>query len=298
MYCPSVLSPLSLDNQIYFLAASKAENIVHYLCISFGLWDVKLWDCWDGWVTLCFPFVCSSRRGSRSSSGAWRPLFGIRGANAGMTPGWGAWSRGLGRQQQLLRRANWPSLWGLWSKDLPLLLPLLLLPFGMSFLCQGSGINPELFPCRWPEAFSCYIREMWLLIHFFPRSIKGVTKRVKRVMELLRLRKNYTGVFVKLNPLSLKMLRVVEPYVAWGYVPLPWPGGHCILQLLSQIHYFSSNGQNLINFLSKTWCCPISHCSRHNLVTFPPPHKEVGWGFPLHRVSLLQNLIFVSAQAA
>uniref|UniRef100_A0A8D2PQW8 Large ribosomal subunit protein uL30 n=1 Tax=Zosterops lateralis melanops TaxID=1220523 RepID=A0A8D2PQW8_ZOSLA len=47
--------------------------------------------------------------------------------------------------------------------------------------------------------------------------IKGVTKRVKRVMELLRLRKNYTGVFVKLSPLSLKMLRVVEPYVAWGY---------------------------------------------------------------------------------
>lgn len=52
-------------------------------------------------------------------------------------------------------------------------------------------------------------------------SIKGVTKRVKRVMELLRLRKNYTGVFVKLSPLSLKMLRIVEPYVAWGYVPLP-----------------------------------------------------------------------------
>uniref|UniRef100_A0A8D2PVP7 Ribosomal protein L7 like 1 n=1 Tax=Zosterops lateralis melanops TaxID=1220523 RepID=A0A8D2PVP7_ZOSLA len=48
-------------------------------------------------------------------------------------------------------------------------------------------------------------------------DIKGVTKRVKRVMELLRLRKNYTGVFVKLSPLSLKMLRVVEPYVAWGY---------------------------------------------------------------------------------
>lgn len=48
-----------------------------------------------------------------------------------------------------------------------------------------------------------------------------MTKRVKRVMELLRLRKNYTGVFVKLSPLSLKMLRIVEPYVAWGYVPLP-----------------------------------------------------------------------------
>ncbi|KAM6301264.1 ribosomal protein uL30-like [Aegotheles albertisi] len=48
-------------------------------------------------------------------------------------------------------------------------------------------------------------------------DIKGVSKRVKRVIELLRLRKNFTGTFVKLNPLSLKMLRIVEPYVAWGH---------------------------------------------------------------------------------
>ncbi|NXY85389.1 RL7L protein, partial [Alcedo cyanopectus] len=48
-------------------------------------------------------------------------------------------------------------------------------------------------------------------------DIKGVSRRVRRVLELLRLRKNFTGVFVKLTPLSLKMLRIVEPYVAWGH---------------------------------------------------------------------------------
>ncbi|KFQ18529.1 60S ribosomal protein L7-like 1, partial [Merops nubicus] len=48
-------------------------------------------------------------------------------------------------------------------------------------------------------------------------DIKGVSRRVKRVIELLQLRKNFTGVFVKLTPLSLKMLRIVEPYVAWGH---------------------------------------------------------------------------------
>ncbi|KAJ7406745.1 60S ribosomal protein L7-like 1 [Willisornis vidua] len=48
-------------------------------------------------------------------------------------------------------------------------------------------------------------------------DVKGVTKRVRRVIQLLRLRKNFTGIFVKLTPLSLKMLRIVEPYVAWGY---------------------------------------------------------------------------------
>ncbi|NXW17311.1 RL7L protein, partial [Circaetus pectoralis] len=48
-------------------------------------------------------------------------------------------------------------------------------------------------------------------------DIKGVSRRVRRVIELLRLRKNFTGMFVKLTPLSLKMLRIVEPYVAWGH---------------------------------------------------------------------------------
>lgn len=48
-------------------------------------------------------------------------------------------------------------------------------------------------------------------------DITGVSKRVRRVIELLQLRKNFTGVFVKLTPLSLKMLRIVEPYVAWGH---------------------------------------------------------------------------------
>ncbi|NWR36199.1 RL7L protein, partial [Tachuris rubrigastra] len=48
-------------------------------------------------------------------------------------------------------------------------------------------------------------------------DIKGVTRRVKRAMELLRLRKNFTGMFVKLTPLTLKLLQVVGPYVAWGY---------------------------------------------------------------------------------
>lgn len=50
----------------------------------------------------------------------------------------------------------------------------------------------------------------------FCLRIKGVSMRVRKVIELLRLRKIFTGTFVKLSPLSLKMLRIVEPYVAWG----------------------------------------------------------------------------------
>ncbi|XP_068536720.1 ribosomal protein uL30-like [Anas acuta] len=48
-------------------------------------------------------------------------------------------------------------------------------------------------------------------------EIRGVSVKVRRVIELLRLRKIFSGTFVKLSPLTLKMLRIVEPYVAWGY---------------------------------------------------------------------------------
>ncbi|XP_077790122.1 ribosomal protein uL30-like isoform X2 [Podarcis muralis] len=48
-------------------------------------------------------------------------------------------------------------------------------------------------------------------------EIKGVSLRVRHVIQRLRLRKIYSGTFVKLSPTSLKMLRTVEPYVAWGY---------------------------------------------------------------------------------
>ncbi|XP_007428072.1 60S ribosomal protein L7-like 1 [Python bivittatus] len=47
--------------------------------------------------------------------------------------------------------------------------------------------------------------------------IKGVSHRVRHVIQRLRLRKIYSGTFVKLSPASLKMLQTVEPYVAWGY---------------------------------------------------------------------------------
>lgn len=41
---------------------------------------------------------------------------------------------------------------------------------------------------------------------------------MRLVIQRLRLRKIYSGTFVKLTPASLKMLQTVEPYVAWGLV--------------------------------------------------------------------------------
>merc|ERR1711881_297672 len=49
------------------------------------------------------------------------------------------------------------------------------------------------------------------------RGINQVSPKVKKALQLLRLRQINNGVFVKLNKCSLNMLRLEEPYVAWGY---------------------------------------------------------------------------------
>ncbi|XP_048866042.1 60S ribosomal protein L7 [Brienomyrus brachyistius] len=49
------------------------------------------------------------------------------------------------------------------------------------------------------------------------RGINGVRPKVRKVLQLLRLRQIFNGVFVKLNKASINMLRIAEPYIAWGY---------------------------------------------------------------------------------
>merc|ERR1719430_1783141 len=49
------------------------------------------------------------------------------------------------------------------------------------------------------------------------RGINQVSPKVKKTLQLLRLRQINNGVFIKLNKASLNMLRLVEPYVSWGY---------------------------------------------------------------------------------
>eukprot|EP00499_Haloplacidia_sp_CaronLabIsolate_P010556 CAMPEP_0196778346 /NCGR_PEP_ID=MMETSP1104-20130614/5737_1 /TAXON_ID=33652 /ORGANISM="Cafeteria sp., Strain Caron Lab Isolate" /LENGTH=307 /DNA_ID=CAMNT_0042148515 /DNA_START=356 /DNA_END=1279 /DNA_ORIENTATION=- len=48
------------------------------------------------------------------------------------------------------------------------------------------------------------------------RGIMGVSPKVRKVLQLLRLRQLHNGVFIKMNKASLHMLRMVEPYVAYG----------------------------------------------------------------------------------
>ncbi|KAK2116395.1 60S ribosomal protein L7-like 1 [Saguinus oedipus] len=47
--------------------------------------------------------------------------------------------------------------------------------------------------------------------------IDGVSLLVQRTIARLRLKKIFSGVFLKVTPQNLKMLRIVEPYVTWGF---------------------------------------------------------------------------------
>uniref|UniRef100_A0A2K5IHX6 Ribosomal protein L30 ferredoxin-like fold domain-containing protein n=1 Tax=Colobus angolensis palliatus TaxID=336983 RepID=A0A2K5IHX6_COLAP len=49
------------------------------------------------------------------------------------------------------------------------------------------------------------------------RGINGVSPKVQKVLQLLRLRQIFNGTFVKFNKASINMLRIVEPYIEWGY---------------------------------------------------------------------------------
>jgi 60S ribosomal protein uL30 len=52
------------------------------------------------------------------------------------------------------------------------------------------------------------------------RGIIGVSPKVKKILQLLRLRQIHNGVFVRINAATLKMLRLVEPFIAYGYPSL------------------------------------------------------------------------------
>ena len=52
------------------------------------------------------------------------------------------------------------------------------------------------------------------------RGIIGVDPKTRKILRLLRLRQINNGVFVRINNAIMKMIRLVEPYVAYGYPSL------------------------------------------------------------------------------
>lgn len=54
----------------------------------------------------------------------------------------------------------------------------------------------------------------------FVIRIKGINKmspKARKILQLLRLRQIGNGVFIKISKATMQMLRLVEPYIAYGY---------------------------------------------------------------------------------
>ena len=49
------------------------------------------------------------------------------------------------------------------------------------------------------------------------QGTSGVSPKVRKVLHLLHLQKIFNDTFLKINKVSINMLRIVEPYIAWGY---------------------------------------------------------------------------------
>ena len=48
-------------------------------------------------------------------------------------------------------------------------------------------------------------------------SINKLAPKPKKILQLLRLRQLHNGVFVKLNKATWNMIRIIEPFVTFGY---------------------------------------------------------------------------------
>lgn len=57
----------------------------------------------------------------------------------------------------------------------------------------------------------------WWHFVYFVSSINKVAPKVRKVLQLFRLRQINNGVFIKLNKATINMLRIAEPYITWGY---------------------------------------------------------------------------------
>jgi len=72
------------------------------------------------------------------------------------------------------------------------------------------------------------------------RGINGIHPRVRKILQLFRLRQINNGVFIKLNKATTNMLRIAEPYITWGY-----PNMRSVRDLLFKRGYAKIKGQRI-----------------------------------------------------
>eukprot|EP00996_Jenningsia_fusiforme_P002758 NODE_3577_length_950_cov_357.466149_g3287_i0.p1 GENE.NODE_3577_length_950_cov_357.466149_g3287_i0~~NODE_3577_length_950_cov_357.466149_g3287_i0.p1 ORF type:complete len:274 (+),score=54.40 NODE_3577_length_950_cov_357.466149_g3287_i0:49-870(+) len=72
------------------------------------------------------------------------------------------------------------------------------------------------------------------------RGICDMPPKPRKILQILRLRQIFNAVFVRLNKSTLNLLRLVAPYIAWGY-----PNLMTVRKLLYRRGYCKHRGQRL-----------------------------------------------------
>jgi large subunit ribosomal protein L7e len=72
------------------------------------------------------------------------------------------------------------------------------------------------------------------------RGTIGVSPKAKKVMQLFRLRQLHNATFVRLNEATVRMLRLIEPYVTYGY-----PSRHTVEKLILKRGFGKLNKQRV-----------------------------------------------------
>ncbi|CAL4890466.1 unnamed protein product [Urochloa decumbens] len=72
------------------------------------------------------------------------------------------------------------------------------------------------------------------------RGINAMHPKTRKILQLLRLRQIFNGVFLKVNKATINMLRRVEPYVAYGY-----PNLKSVRELINKRGYGKLNKQRI-----------------------------------------------------
>jgi large subunit ribosomal protein L7e len=119
------------------------------------------------------------------------------------------------------------------------------------------------------------------------RGIIGVAPKPKKIMQLFRLRQIHNAVFVRMNEATIRMLRLIEPYVAYGY-----PSRETIKKLIYKRGFGKINKQRtpisenavIIDGLSEKTGLKCTADLIHEIVTVGPNFKAANnflWPFKL-----------------
>lgn len=118
------------------------------------------------------------------------------------------------------------------------------------------------------------------------RGTIGVSPKAKKVMQLFRLRQLHNATFVKLNEATIRMLRLIEPYVTYGY-----PTRATVQKLIYKRGFGKLNGQRIPiadnsvvgEGLEKVGICCVADLV-HEIITVGPHFKQANnflWPFKL-----------------